>query len=137
MKTYYSEKCWIDPDLKPNSHGYIRVGGTPKVNGHRMAYTILVGEIPEGLEPDHLCRNRACYNPAHLELVTRSENVKRGLLGVIKNFCKRHNIKLTEENSYKHKNKSRLKSIGYQLQCKLCVSDAAKSRYIRSKTRNA
>lgn len=47
---------------------------------HRFAYQQMVGEIPEGLELDHLCRNRACVNPAHLEPVTHDENIRRGAL---------------------------------------------------------
>src|SRR5690606_7471316 len=44
---------------------------------HRVTYEAFVGPIPEGLEVDHLCRNRACCNPEHLEPVTRSENRRR------------------------------------------------------------
>jgi hypothetical protein len=45
---------------------------------HRLAWEIVVGPIEPGLEIDHLCRNRVCLNPAHLEPVTKEENVRRG-----------------------------------------------------------
>lgn len=48
---------------------------------HRVAYQQLVGPIPDHMELDHLCRVRCCVNPAHLEPVTRRENVRRGLCG--------------------------------------------------------
>lgn len=45
---------------------------------HRLVYEMLVGPIPEGLTLDHLCRNRVCVNPDHLEPVTLADNVRRG-----------------------------------------------------------
>lgn len=48
-------------------------------SAHRWSYERVVGEIPDGLDLDHLCRNRSCVNPAHLEPVTRQENIRRGV----------------------------------------------------------
>jgi hypothetical protein len=61
------------------------VSAYPKIMYHgkhrqasRVAYELLVGPIPEGMQLDHLCRNRICLNPLHLEPVTPKENVRRG-----------------------------------------------------------
>lgn len=45
---------------------------------HRVTYQMFVGEIPPGMDIDHLCRNRRCINPSHLEATTHRENVWRG-----------------------------------------------------------
>lgn len=72
------EECWVWLGTVLNN-GYGRFNrGDRHVVAHRFAYEAAVGPIPEGLDLDHLCRNRRCVNPAHLEPVTRSENLRRG-----------------------------------------------------------
>jgi HNH endonuclease len=48
-----------------------------RVMVHRWAYEQAFGQIPSGMQVDHLCKNRACYNPEYLEAITRSENIRR------------------------------------------------------------
>ncbi len=62
---------------KDNGYGTLRGVGR-MVYAHRAMYELMIGPIPDGLVIDHLCRNRWCVNPGHMEAVTHRENLTRG-----------------------------------------------------------
>ncbi len=72
------EGCWTWTAYRnKDGYGKFELNGV-SVSAHRLAYQLDIGPIPPGLEPDHLCKNRACVNPSHMELVSHVVNVKRG-----------------------------------------------------------
>lgn len=72
--------CWLwTAATFPSGYGQFAVGPPwRRVMAHRWAYEDRFGVIPDGLQIDHLCRNRPCCNPDHLEAVTQHENIMRG-----------------------------------------------------------
>ena len=97
--------CWEYPCRNGSGYGVIGLGGRggKTARTHRVVYEALVGPIPEGLDIDHLCRNRSCCNPQHLEPVTRQVNAQRGLRKTEQTHCKQghalsgNNLKITEK----------------------------------------
>lgn len=70
--------CWLwQGHLNNTGYAWFNAYGKPQL-GHRVAYELFVGAIPEGLSLDHLCRVTRCVNPEHLEPVTHAENMRRG-----------------------------------------------------------
>jgi len=72
-----SESCWKwHGQFDRNGYGNLTWKGK-RTGAHRVSYEVHTGPIPEGMQIDHLCRNKTCVNPAHLEPVTQQENIRR------------------------------------------------------------
>jgi hypothetical protein len=81
-KIFYDHGCWtvsgyVGPGMYPTIT-VTRDGVRSRPNAHRAVYLELVGAIPGDHDVDHLCRNKRCVNPDHLEAVPRAENLRRG-----------------------------------------------------------
>lgn len=100
-----ADGCWPwEAALTGPGYGAFRINGQT-CYAHRIAYELFIGPIPEGLSLDHLCRNPACVNPAHLEPVTHKENLARGNHAngsTGQTHCKRGHP-FDEENTYRYK----------------------------------
>lgn len=113
--------CWIW-QRSLTSKGYAKVKTGSRTDNtrktaiaHRLMYELLVGEIPANHELDHLCKQRNCINPDHLEPVLHRENVLRGngLAGMNarKTHCKQGH-EYTESNTRMYGNKRRCRACG-------------------------
>ena len=115
--------CWLwHGQLDHGGYGTVarpnRDGVGKRSGAHRVVYELLVGPIPDCLQLDHLCRNRRCVNPSHLEPVTASENLRRSQSAFV--VCGRGHA-MTPENIRHRKDGTRL--------CKLCDRLRRKKSY--------
>lgn len=98
---------------------------------HRVAWELLVGPIPDGLQIDHLCKNTLCVNPDHLEPVTARVNVRRSAgvcaRNAAKTACKRGHV-FTEENTMRRPTGRR---------CKTCHAEAGRESMRRYRAKEA
>jgi len=128
----YRTPCWPWIAAKTNGYGVVQHKGHVQ-RAHRVIRTILIGPIPGGLEPDHLCRNRWCVNPEHTEPVTGWVNILRGESQSAKHARQTHCLRghaFTLENTY-------LRKRGHKTErfCRECCRIRDNARYRRSPTR--
>lgn len=115
---------WTGAHLQ-SGHGRFYVAGRV-VQAHRFVYELLVGEIPDGMQLDHLCRNTSCVNPDHLEPVTHAENLRRSpVRGWAKTHCAKGHA-FTKETTYIRPGNGRR-------MCKVCYHERDVMKVARKK----
>jgi hypothetical protein len=116
--------CWIWKGKTDRGYGRFDLDGR-KQRAHIVAYRTWRGEVPPGLVLDHLCRNRACSNPAHLEPVTNRVNVLRGENHVAKRARTTHcpsGHAYSAENTYRDAQNRRY--------CRACRRERARTKRV-------
>lgn len=129
----FSDECWEWAGYR-EPQGYGRFGADNKWHwAHRYAYALWVGPLVEGLTIDHLCRNRACVRPEHLEQVTNTVNVLRGV-GLTAANARRDACAAGHEyapGTFKFKTQNKQERV-----CLICVKERNR-RYYQTVTRPA
>lgn len=101
-KFLVGEGCWEWSAGRQQGYGRLRLRGQTR-RAHVIVYEWLMGPVPGGMVLDHLCRNRACVRPDHLEPVTDRTNILRGF-GTGAQFARRTHCvnghEFTPENTY-------------------------------------
>ena len=100
IHSYNGTPCleWI-AFIHPNGYGRFGLNGKLK-QAHRLSYEETKGKIPDGLVLNHLCRNRKCVNPDHLEVVTKKENILKGLTGFVAGLRQRIKTHCPQNHEY-------------------------------------
>jgi HNH endonuclease len=119
MKFKVSDGCWEWQAgmVQPQGYGAFMEDNHSKRHqyAHRAVYQLFVGAIPEGLTLDHLCRNRRCVRPDHLEPVSNAENLRRGI--------HRNSEKRVCPNGHPYDSIGRRSDNGHTFRaCKTCVT---------------
>lgn len=121
--------CWEWTAANSGGYGYVWDSEEKRMRpATRVVWELLVGEIPDGYEMDHLCRNPPCVNPDHLEPVTHAENQRRGAHNNWwtlhhSNYCP-NGHEYTDRNTYIDPKGTR--------NCRTCRKEAKKRARIRN-----
>ena len=124
VQRFGDDECWRWRGcVSPNGYGRFSVTRGRLDYAHRIAYMLARGPIAVGGEIDHLCHNRGCVNPAHLEAVTKRENILRGDGPSAENARKRT---CPQGHPYSGQN-----CYGYRI-CRPCANEAERARRRRT-----
>lgn len=124
--------CWVWAGFL-DSKGYGKLSSRGKtLFAHRVSYELIVAEIPDGLQIDHLCRNKSCVNPWHLEPVTGSVNTLRAVEARIPPTHCRHGHEYTDETLL-----IRPTPTGSTRKCRICVRQHDRDKHERRRKRAA
>ncbi len=110
--------CWNWQLYKSFDYGVIHIKKKP-MQAHRYYYEKYKGKIPKGLVIDHLCRNKGCVNPEHLEVVTIGENTRRGKSGKLTQEDVADLRSLYKTGEYKQKDLAVMFGIGRPHTCQI------------------
>lgn len=113
--------CWLWIGHTNGGYGRYQPHDAISVYAHRMVYEILIGAVSPDLDLDHLCRTKACVNPAHLEPVTHAVNISRGAW--LQKTRRPEGHPYSHTVKYEHQGKTY-----YTRRCRTCIRAKANAR---------
>lgn len=130
----YTSPCWFwTGAMFQNGYAAIKAGRRA-ARAHRVSYETFIGPIPDDLTIDHLCRNKSCVNPDHLEPVTNKENFLRAVFPKTHGFNKREKTHCPKGHAYDTQN-THITPQGWR-KCKICQRQKSNEWHAKNREYN-